>query len=182
MTGAQVANALPDISKQDRYHIPSNDMVAWLITWEWDNPQNEVENRIVSILNYRRSPPQIRKYLEFLWVHHSRSLYGVASWAAHRSSPPAIRGDIVEEKFEGPYGTIESRTEQSSWDLEIGTDPYLRARVVDDLRVDIQEIGETIFWRERQPSRKWNERPKADTDAKLKSYTRKSRGPLHTAR
>ena len=180
MTGARVANALPDISKQNRYHILSNDMVAWLITWEWDNPQNEVENRIVSILNYRRSPPQIRKYLEFLWVHHSRSLYGVASWAAHRSSPPAIRGDLIGENLEGPYGTI-ARIEQSSWDLKIGTDPYLRARLVDDLRVEKQEAGETIFWRERHPGRAWDERPKPDATAKPTSCTRTSHRPLHTA-
>jgi len=134
----------------------------------------------VAVLNYRRSPRQIIRYLKFLWVHHSRSLYGITSWASHNSDPPPIWGDFIEEKFERPDGTAGTNTNESMWDLKIGVDPYLRARIVDDLRVEYQEIEETVFWRERPPGSVWNERPKAYRNAEIKSYTRQSRSPLHT--
>lgn len=155
-------------------------MVAWLVTWEWDSTTNEVQNPIVSVLDYRRSTAQIRIYLEYLWIHHSRSLDGLAKWAKHDSRAPQVRGRHIEEEFTHPDGTTEIRYARSAWDLRIGTDPYLRARLVDDLEVDKEDDTETMFWRERKPGETWNDRPKKNPDEELKSHTREYPQPLWT--
>jgi hypothetical protein len=112
--------------------------VAWLITWEWIGNHAEVENKVAAVLRWRLHPKIVREIVEALYANRY-SLSERLAVAEHngRNNPyPARYGDI----------------NGAPWEARIycGHNPHLYARLVDNLRVEIDENGEEkLNWKER---------------------------------
>jgi hypothetical protein len=105
---------------------------AWLITWEWTGDRARKENKIVSILNYRRSSSQIKKIVEHLYVD---SEYSLSERLAYAKS---IKNN--------PYPALQERGM-----ITCGHNPWLLARYVNNIRVDVDsERKEHLVWDEIQ--------------------------------
>jgi hypothetical protein len=113
-------------------------VTAWLITRHWtaDYPKREV----VAILSPRIGGVRVRDLVDFLNMTKELTLGEQISvmWPRHGRTPhPARFGQTKEGE---------------PWAGEIlcGNDPFLRARIVDDLTVERDsEGGEIVNWKER---------------------------------
>jgi len=112
-------------------------MVAWLITWEVVGDWVKTENKIAAILNYRLSGETVRKIVELLYIN-SCALSTRLSYAKNKKS----------SHYHAEFHTLDG----VPWEGKItcGYQPCLFARLVDDLRVQINKNGEeTLTWKER---------------------------------
>jgi hypothetical protein len=112
---------------------------AWLVTRHWvaDHPKWEV----VAIFSPRLGGVRVREFVELIYVtggYFALSEQLSMMWPRHGRTPyPAKFGQTKEG---------------DPWEGEIlcGHDPYLRARLVDDLTVERDADGkETTNWKER---------------------------------
>ena len=119
-------------------------MGAWLITWEWVGDYDEVaerakaENKVAAILNYRFSGERVREIAEILYVSNYSDL--------------SVRVAYAKNKKNYPYHAQFHTLGGVSWTGRItcGYQPCLYARLVDDIRVHIDENGnQTLTWKER---------------------------------
>ena len=95
------------------------------------------QHAVAAVLNYRRSSETVRQIVEILYVNAQYSLAERIAWAG--------------KKF-NPYPAEFSELERRVWEGEItcGLNPWLWARLVDDLHVEIDEDGrERLLWTER---------------------------------
>jgi hypothetical protein len=111
---------------------------AWLVTRQWiaAHPRSEV----AAILSPRLGGVRVREFVELLHVTSSFTLSEQASmmWPRHGQTP-----------YPAKFGQTE---DGHRWEGEIlcGNDPYLWARVVEDLTVEWEADGrETATWKER---------------------------------
>ena len=114
-------------------------MGAWLVTWEGTGDHAKVENKIVTVLNYRRSPVNVRMIVEQLYADRVYNLSELLEYAKKKKNCP------YPAKFYVMKGG-------GAWSSRItcGHNPYLYARLVDDLRVTEDEGGkESLSWKER---------------------------------
>lgn len=112
-------------------------MKAWLVTWEWTGEHARVKNPIAMILSSRVSGKRVREMVEQIYVNATYILSERAAYAEKKFNPyPAYYGDIESIDY-----------------LDViycGHNPYLHARRVDDLRVEIDRNGkESMSWKER---------------------------------
>ncbi len=114
---------------------------AWLVTRHWvaDQPRRE----IVAILNPRIGGGRVREFVELLHLTSDFTLDEQASmqWPRHGCIPYCAH-----------FGQT---TKGEPWAGEVlcGNDPYLRARLVDDLIVERNTDGkETAVWKDRPRS------------------------------
>jgi hypothetical protein len=111
---------------------------AWLVTRHWvaDNPRWEV----AAIFSPRLGGVRVREFVDLLHVTSTLMLHEQASimWPRYGGSRAPAR-----------FGQTK---EGDPWAGEVYTwgDPYLMARIVDDLKVDMDVDGrETTTWKER---------------------------------
>jgi hypothetical protein len=119
-------------------------MVAWLITWEWIGNHAKVENKIAAILNYRLSSDTVREIMEQIYINNYTSLGERVAYAKNKKNHP--------------YPAQSDRINGVPWSgrMYCGHNPFLYARIVDDLCVNVDENREeTLTWKERS-------RPKRD--------------------
>ena len=113
-------------------------MSFWLVTWEWAGGHAKRENKVAAVLSGRLSDERVRELVEFIYVKEEFSLRERIAYAKNkRNNPyPAIFGSI-----EGiPYGGM----------ITCGHNPFLYARKVDSLSVEVGEDGEReLTWQER---------------------------------
>jgi len=113
-------------------------MVAWLVTWEWVGDHARMENKIAAILNYRLSPERAGEIVELIYVNEQFTLSERIAYAKSKGNNP------YPAQFDSIHGV--------PWTARIicGHNPFLYARLVDDLRVEIDKSGkETLNWKER---------------------------------
>lgn len=123
---------------------------AWLVTWEWCGEHAKVENPIAEILDPRLSARQVRDLID-LRYNQDASLSEKMAWRLRKCSQP----------YRAEFQTIEG----VPWEGEIicGHNPYLRARLVDELIVTKDGEGREIAsWRDRYPVREAREKIKAN--------------------
>jgi hypothetical protein len=111
---------------------------AWLVTWEWSGDHAKRENIIAAIFNPRWGGDRVREFVEFFYANE----YTLAE-----------RMDLVRGK-PNPYPAEFGKRMggKGTWKGEIfcGHNPFLRARVVDDLTVERNMDGKEIAaWKER---------------------------------
>ena len=111
---------------------------AWLVTRHWIADHAKWE--VAAILSARLGGLRVRPYVEFLHLTRDFTLSEQASmrWSHHGQTPYSAR--FGQNKNGNP------------WEGEIicGNDPYLKARIVDDLMVERDLDGrETVTWKER---------------------------------
>ncbi len=112
-------------------------MNAWLITWEWIGDHAEVEDPIAAIINYRRSSEYVREVTEFLYVNSQFSLGERVGYAKTKATNP----------YPASYDTMDG--EPLGGRIHCGHNPYLYARMVENLHAEVDESGEQLRWQER---------------------------------
>lgn len=119
-------------------------MAYWLITWEWRGDRAKVreEEKIACILNYRLSGETVRGITELLYVNSQYNLGERLSYAKNKQN--------------NPYPAELELVEGGQWlgSIQCGHNPWLHARMVEDLGVVADESSEERLT--------WKERPKPD--------------------
>ncbi len=111
-------------------------MRAWLVTWEWVGDHAKREDKIAAIFDPRLSPERIREFVEIIYLFEYSSLSDRLAYARHKVN------DRYIAKFMDKGGV--------SWrsGIHCGDNPFLLARLVDDLKVERDEQGkEKATWR-----------------------------------
>jgi hypothetical protein len=115
---------------------------AWLVTWEWSGDHAKVAEKVVAIFNPRIGGERIRELVELLYIQSGASLAEKLSWAVDRADNP----------YPAKFGSLNGVPWQG--EIECGHNPWLFARLVDDLWVEAGEDG--------KEGARWKERPKPD--------------------
>jgi hypothetical protein len=135
---------------------------AWLLTWEWDNPSDAVNDKVISIFNYKYSAGRVEQLAELIYHQANATLLGMAMFAKHPDELPN-----------------QAKTDANGW-IRCGSNPSICARLVDDLYIYETVAGWEVI--------QWTERAKFATDengkqiklaeAKREKYSRTVQGPL----
>ncbi len=114
---------------------------AWLITWEWIGQHAKRPDKVAEILDPRLPPERVRQILELLY-HRDALLGEKISWRLRKQRQP-YPAEFV--KVEGlPW----------SGQIHCGHNPWLFARLVDDLQVVRDDNGnEKATWKNRYDPR-----------------------------
>jgi len=135
-------------------------MKAWLITWEWANDAAAVADRVVGVLNPRWRDGRVADIVEFLYSNTNAYVYELTSYAKRRSNNP-YQADIRNGR------------------IHCGHNPFLYARVVSDLRIDITDDGiETISWKEPPVYNIVNGKIEKVKEQRPDQFIRRIRGPV----
>lgn len=106
----------------------------WLVTWESFGRAQRIKKKVAAIIDYRKSAEQVRQLVE--------QLYAVEMYA------PFELLALAQHKWKNPYPARWGHLGRMPWYGEIlcGHNPYLYARLVDNLR----PVGEEgVAWDER---------------------------------
>jgi hypothetical protein len=104
-------------------------MKAWLVTWEWCGEHAKRENPFAAILNPRLSSRKICEIVEFMYRLAEYSLSDQAGYV--RNGRPDNHATVDR--------TLDGRVH-----IHCGHNPFLRARLVDDLVVERNGEGKEI--------------------------------------
>lgn len=109
-------------------------MKNWLITWEsWSPKSIKAKDKIAAILNGGHPAEYVREIVELLYINHEFIPSERLRYADGKFNPyPAQLHEI-----NGVLGEIE---------IICGHDPYLRARLVDNCRVEGNGSKEKLAW------------------------------------
>ena len=109
---------------------------AWLVTWEWCGEHAKRDNPFAAVLNPRFSSRKVCEIVEFM--------YRLAEYS------PSDQAGYVRNGKPNHRATTD-RTVDGRMQIHCGHNPFLRARLVDDLIVERDAEGkETASWKERQ--------------------------------
>lgn len=108
-------------------------MKAWLITWEHIGDHVKPSKRIVALLSPRWSPVRVRD--------HVHVLYSMEGYS------PAEKLGLLKRRSQIPYPADFQETQGR---ITCGHNPWLYARLVDDLRVSTEATAiDGLTWTER---------------------------------
>ena len=112
-------------------------MAAWLVTWERPQKDTDGEDMVAAVLNYRYSAERVRRIVELIYANSVFSPEERLSYAQTGYTPyPAAFQRYGGLPYEGK--------------IECGANPWLYARLVDGLRLDVRSDGsEVLVWAER---------------------------------
>ena len=111
---------------------------AWLVTWEHAGTHASPPRRVVAVYNPRWSPERVRELVELLYVGANYTIFEQIAYANNRSFNP----------YPARFGSLKG----IPWMREIycGHNPWLFARLVDNLRTEESGDGdERVLWDER---------------------------------
>ena len=132
-------------------------MKAWLVTWEWCGDHAKRDDKVAAIFNPRFSAERVRELVEFI---HLSAMYTLGEQAA-----------CAQNKKRNPYPADFGATQYGvTWTGEIfcGHNPYLYARLVDDLAVEDEGEGKgKVLWNERPKPASWFAPPTLPTTSQL---------------
>ena len=116
-------------------------MKAWLITWDWAGDHAAVGDPVVAVLSARTGAEDVRRYVERRYVEKTASLPEKLSYARYnrpQAPPYAAEFDRLEGvRFRGR--------------IQCGHNPWLYARLVDNLRVETDATGNEVLSWDEQP-------------------------------
>jgi len=135
-------------------------MRAWLITWDWANDAAAVADKIAGVLNPRWGNSRVADIVEFLYSNTNASVGELAYYARRPSNNP-YRAQTI-----------------NGW-IHCGSNPFLYARIVSDLRIYYTEDDkEIISWMEPPAYSFVNGKNEKIRDPRPDQYTRRIRGPV----
>ena len=114
---------------------------AWLVTWGGTGEHAKRKDKIAAILNYRQTSNKISEIIEMIYANETYTL--------------EERLYIAKNKKLNPYPAEIFRTQQVGR-ICCGHNPYLEARLVDNLHVIKDKNGNQKL--------EWDEREKPDID------------------
>jgi len=105
-------------------------MKAWIIAWDWTGDYTAIADRVVGIVNARKSAKYVAEIVEFLYLQFNCNLTELLTYSTNRKKSPC-RAEI---DFNGR--------------ILCGGNPSLKAEVVEDVRVSTDPVTgiETISW------------------------------------
>jgi hypothetical protein len=103
---------------------------AWLVTWEGVGGRAHEPEKIAAILSPRFSVRRVEQVVELLYMNASYSLSERIAWTKSRKNNPYL-------------------AQSHGGHVVCGHNPFLDARLVDNLRTEGQEGDETPLWDER---------------------------------
>ena len=110
-------------------------MSVWLVTWEASKASLRPPKRVAAVLDGRTSGEQVRRIVEAIYAYHTYSEAELVAFAARGRNPyRATLGDVGGVPYDGL--------------VTCGQDPFLTARLVDDLTTDPNGV---VTWTERLP-------------------------------
>jgi hypothetical protein len=106
-------------------------MKSWIITWDWTGDYAAIADRVVGILDSRKSAKHVAELVEFLYAQFNSNLAELLAYASDRKRNP-YRAEI---DFNGH--------------IHCGANPFLSAEIVDELKIvtDPNTGIETITWK-----------------------------------
>jgi hypothetical protein len=114
---------------------------AWLVTWEWSGDHARREPQVVTIYRPQLSGERVGELVEALYTQLEYTLRERITWTLDPKANP----------YRAQFGTLGGVT----WpgDITCGHNPWLHARLVDDLVVD---DNNNATWTERKrPTPAW---------------------------
>lgn len=111
---------------------------AWLVTWNHVGQHAAPAEKVVAILGARTSAASVLKQVEWLYANATFDLSEKIAYAkssANFNPYPARFGELSGATWAG--------------EIYCGHNPFLFARIVDDLRVKKSAGGEEAEWKER---------------------------------
>jgi len=124
----------------------SKGMSAWLITWDCSGNHAKPRDRVVEILDPRLSSERVRQIVELLY---------------HKDAPLSEKVDWRLRRRQQPYPAESPSFHGVKWEGEIncGHNPWLRARLVDNLIIGTDENGrERASWTDGHSPREMAEK------------------------
>jgi len=122
---------------------------AWLVTWEWIGDHAKRDDKVAAILNPRLSGKRVREFVELFYLN---TFYSLGERIAY-----------TVNKKENPYPARFMDIGGVPWTGAIycGDNPFLIARLVDDLAVERDGHGEeTATWKDRHKPNPASYRPR----------------------
>ncbi len=120
-------------------------MKAWLITWDWGG-DHAVGDPVVAVLSARTGAEEVRRYVERRYVEKTASLPEKLSYA--RYNRPQVPPYPAEFDRIGGVRVVHK--------IHCGHNPWLCARLVDNLRVEADADGNDVL--------RWTELPSPRSD------------------
>lgn len=115
-------------------------MKAWLIRWNWAGNHAAVDNPIVTVLSARTNIKDIQAYVEQRYIEATASLDEKLDYARYN------------DPVEPPY-----RARRERGVIHCGHNPWLEAKKVDDLKVEVDGEGkEVLKWAKPVPAKARN--------------------------
>ena len=124
---------MPEKRRRNRHGIS-----AWLVTWESTAPLDR--NPVAAVFRPQLSAEKVRQIVEVLYANSEYTDSEKIRWAikAKENPYPAEFAGIGGARWQGQ--------------IHCGHNPYLFARLVDELRVENRDDGsEETIWEERPP-------------------------------
>jgi len=113
-------------------------MKAWLITWEHIGEHAKPSKRIVALLSPRWSQDRVRDHVHVLYSMNGYS--------------PAEKLNLLKKHAHIPHP---AQFQETQGRINCGHNPWLYARLVDDLRVSTDPAAvEGLTWKERTLSKR----------------------------
>ena len=112
---------------------------VWLVTWEWSGAHAKRGDKVAAVFDSRVSAERVREYVELLYAQETYTLSEKIDC-------------FVGNRRRHPYPAEFVKLEGVPWEGEIhcGHNPYLRARLVDELTVRRDDDGkENASWKDR---------------------------------
>ena len=105
-------------------------MKAWIIAWDWTGDYAAIVDRVVGILDSRKSEKRVAEIVEFLYAQFNSNLTELLAYSTSRKRNP-YRAEI----------DFNSR-------IHCGGNPFLTAEIVEEVKVitDPTTGIETISW------------------------------------
>lgn len=111
-------------------------MRAWLITWEGSGSHSKLERPIAAILNCRYSPERVRRFVEQMYIYQTSTVDEQIIYAKNKKKNP----------YPAYYETYKGA--DISWQIFCGPNPYLHARLVENLHLEADENQRQLTWKE----------------------------------
>jgi hypothetical protein len=114
-------------------------MKAWLVTWDWTGDYAKVNNPIIAVLSSRRSAKSVLELVEFVYTSRHFTWNERLEFARNKKAYLSLYLS----------GFVNGTTTPWGGSLMFGRNPFIYARVVDDIKVQKDENGkEELIWNE----------------------------------
>jgi hypothetical protein len=125
---------------------------AWLVTWDWAGRHATVSKRevIVAILRPQTGPDTVKRIIELLYA--AREYEPIDKLDALTRNPYPAQFNTITVEQPMPGGEIFTQRVPYIGQMACGHNPYLYARLVDNLRPkDLHDPSAGLIWDERPP-------------------------------
>ncbi len=100
---------------------------TWLITWEWDNDAKAIVDKVITIVNHRKSHDYVSNLIEVLYNINTSNLAELGSYAKDKAFKP------YKSKID--FNSV----------ITCGANPYIVAQRVNNIEISRNNQGKEII-------------------------------------